>query len=46
MMALSEVERGQLNDAAARKLRDAGADHVIDSVADLPDLIKTLRVNF
>ena len=46
VMALPDLERSQLNDAAARKLRDAGADHVIDSVADLPDLIKTLRVNF
>ena len=45
VMALPDLERSQLNDAAARKLRDAGADHVIDSVADLPDLIKTLRVN-
>ena len=46
LAALPEAERDRLNDAAARKLRDAGADHVIDSVADLPDLIKTLRVNF
>ncbi len=46
VMALPEAERDRLNKAAARKLRDAGADHVIDSVADLPDLIKTLRVNF
>jgi len=26
------------------KLRDAGADHVIDSVLALPDLIETLKV--
>ena len=33
-----------MNDDAAKKLRDAGADHVIDSVLALPDLIETLKV--
>jgi phosphonoacetaldehyde hydrolase len=32
-----------LREAAAAKLRAAGADHVIDTVADLPNLIETLE---
>jgi phosphonoacetaldehyde hydrolase len=31
-----------LRDAAAARLRAAGADHVIDTVADLPDLLERL----
>jgi len=45
LSALSEDKRTQLNDDAAKKLRDAGADHVIDSVLGLPDLIETLKAN-
>ena len=44
LSALPEDKRTQLNDDAAKKLRDAGADHVIDSVLALPDLIETLKV--
>ena len=43
LAALPEAERNWLNDAAARKLRDAGADHVIDSVAAVPALIDRLQ---
>ena len=43
LAALPEAERNRLNDAAARKLRDAGADHVIDSVAAVPALIDRLQ---
>ena len=43
LAALPEVKRRRLNDEAAKKLRDAGADHVIDSVAALPALINTLQ---
>ena len=43
LAALPKAERDQLNDAAARKLRDAGADHVIDSVAAVPVLIDGLQ---
>lgn len=45
LRALPEEKRIQLNDDAAKKLRDAGADHVIDSVLGLPDLIETLKAN-
>ena len=43
LVALPEAEWNRLNDAAARKLRDAGADHVIDSVATVPALIERLQ---
>ena len=39
---LSDEEISALREAAAAKLRAAGADHVIDTVADLPKLIETL----
>ena len=39
---LSGEEISALREAAAAKLRAAGADHVIDTVADLPKLIETL----
>ena len=44
LSALHEDKRSQLNDDAAKRLREAGADHVIDSVSDLPDLIESLKV--
>lgn len=44
LSALPEDKRAQLNDDAANKLLDAGADHVIDSVSALPDLIESLKV--
>ena len=40
--ALSEPERAARRDAAAKILRDAGANHVIDTVADLPALLRRL----
>ncbi|WP_102222900.1 phosphonoacetaldehyde hydrolase [Acidimangrovimonas sediminis] len=40
--ALPEAERAARRDAAARILFDAGADHVIDTVADLPALLRRL----
>ena len=42
--ALSEDEISKIRSHAASKLFDAGADYVIDSVADLPVLIEQLRV--
>ncbi len=39
---LSDEEISALREAAAAKLRAAGAHHVIDTVADLPKLIETL----
>ncbi|MEM8974715.1 MAG: phosphonoacetaldehyde hydrolase [Pseudomonadota bacterium] len=41
--AMSDEEIAPLRDRAAKKLRDAGADHVIDSVAQLPALINQLE---
>ena len=40
---MDSVKRWRLNDVAAKKLRDAGVDHVIDSVAAPPALIDTLQ---
>lgn len=40
LAALSEGERSSLRDRATRILREAGADEVIDTVADLPRLIE------
>ena len=40
---LPSREISALREAAAAKLRAAGADHVIDTVADLPSLIETLE---
>jgi phosphonoacetaldehyde hydrolase len=34
--ALSDAERGRIRDKATAALRAAGADLVIDSIADLP----------
>ncbi|MFU8898795.1 MAG: phosphonoacetaldehyde hydrolase [Roseinatronobacter sp.] len=42
LAALSEGEVATLRDRAAASLRAAGADHVIDTVADLPALIDQL----
>ncbi|NVK35649.1 MAG: phosphonoacetaldehyde hydrolase [Rhodobacteraceae bacterium] len=41
--ALSETERGALRDMATKALKEAGADYVIDTVADLPALIDKLE---
>jgi phosphonoacetaldehyde hydrolase len=41
--ALPEVEVAALRDRAGAALRAAGADHVIDTVADLPALIDQLE---
>ena len=43
LAAMSEAEIAPLRDHAVAKLRAAGADHVIDSVADLPALIDGLE---
>jgi phosphonoacetaldehyde hydrolase len=40
--AMSEAEIAPLRNAAAAKLKAAGADHVIDTIADLPALIDKL----
>lgn len=40
--AMSAAEIAPLRDAATARLKAAGADHVIDTVADLPALIETL----
>ncbi|MEM7022791.1 MAG: phosphonoacetaldehyde hydrolase, partial [Pseudomonadota bacterium] len=43
LAAMAESEVAPLRDAAAARLRQAGADHVIDTVADLPDLLARLE---
>lgn len=43
LAALSEAEVDVLRQRAAEKLKAAGADHVIDTVADLPDLLRRLE---
>ncbi|PVB59976.1 phosphonoacetaldehyde hydrolase [Labrenzia sp. 011] len=43
LAALSEAEVDSLRQHATSKLKDAGADHVIDTVADLPALIEKLE---
>lgn len=43
LAALSEAEVDALRRHATAKLKDAGADHVIDTVADLPALIEQLE---
>lgn len=43
LAALSEAEIAPLRMAATQSLRTAGADHVIDTVADLPALITRLE---
>jgi len=43
LAALSEAEVDALRRHATRKLKEAGADHVIDTVADLPALIEQLE---
>ncbi|MBT5432438.1 MAG: phosphonoacetaldehyde hydrolase [Alphaproteobacteria bacterium] len=43
LAAMSEVEIALLRDHAVAKLKAAGADHVIESVADLPALIDQLE---
>jgi len=40
---LSMDELDELRNMSTEKLRDAGADYVIDTVADLPDLIERLN---
>ncbi len=42
LSTMSEEEIAPLRDRAARKLKDAGANYIIDTVADLPSLLKTL----
>jgi len=42
LMAMPEAEVRALRARAAAKLEAAGADHVIDTVADLPDLLERL----
>jgi phosphonoacetaldehyde hydrolase len=42
LSAMSEAEIAPLRDAAASKLLAAGADHVIDTIADLPALVDRL----
>ena len=42
LSTMSEEENAQLRDRAAKKLKDAGADYIIDTVADLPDFLKTI----
>lgn len=41
--ALSEHELGEIRNTAGTRLRQAGADHIIDTVADLPALIDQLE---
>lgn len=41
---MHDTEVQALRDVAAKKLLNAGADHVIDTVADLPELMKSLAV--
>lgn len=43
LAALSETEVDRLRRQATIKLKEAGADHVIDTVADLPALIEKLE---
>jgi phosphonoacetaldehyde hydrolase len=43
LAALSEAERAKLRASAAAELRAAGADYVIDSIADLPRTIATIE---
>jgi phosphonoacetaldehyde hydrolase len=43
LAAMSEAEIDTLRQPAVAKLRAAGADHVIDTVADLPALIGRLE---
>lgn len=42
MNALSEAEKDHIRNIAGKKLKEAGADYVIDTVADLPALIEQL----
>ncbi|MDE3240964.1 MAG: phosphonoacetaldehyde hydrolase [Paracoccaceae bacterium] len=43
--ALPAAERAARREAAAKVLFDAGADYVIDTVADLPDLLRRLEAD-
>ena len=43
LACLPSDEISALREAAAAKLRAAGADHVIDTVGDLPNLIETIE---
>lgn len=43
LAAMSETDIAPLRERATAILRDAGADHMIDTVADLPDLIRRLN---
>ena len=48
LQALSADERDTLRHRAGNALREAGADYVIDTVADLPELLASLgskRIN-
>lgn len=42
LAAMPAAERNALREAAAERLRRAGAQHVIDTVADLPELLERL----
>lgn len=43
LAVMSEAEIAVLRDHATRLLKDAGADHVIDSIRDLPQLVTQLE---
>jgi phosphonoacetaldehyde hydrolase len=43
LAVLSESEIATLRDHAKRLLKDAGADHVIDTIRDLPELVTQLE---
>ncbi|WP_136658562.1 phosphonoacetaldehyde hydrolase [Nitratireductor sp. XY-223] len=43
LAALDQDEVATLRAVASRRLKDAGADHIIDTVADLPALLEGLR---
>jgi len=43
LSALSEDEKDAIRERAGRILTDAGADHLIDTVADLPGLVEELE---
>uniref|UniRef100_UPI00404728A5 phosphonoacetaldehyde hydrolase n=1 Tax=Yoonia sp. TaxID=2212373 RepID=UPI00404728A5 len=45
LVVMSEAEIAVLRDHATRLLKDAGADHVIDSIRDLPQLVTQLEAH-
>jgi phosphonoacetaldehyde hydrolase len=42
LAAMTQDQIEPLRQAASEKLHTAGADHVIDTIADLPDLVRRL----